>query len=700
VAELVVWGHEALRLSIAVSEDNAPCLVGLDTGDVRVDFPEPQPLVEILASGSGHIFASKRLVQTQLGASLRYVSHVASKSKGRLLLDLHLQTADGAIAVTAHLTTITGSPVLRAVVTVTNVNAGDELQLLAVASWAQAFGTVSGAVSTRKWRLRHAVSDWLAEGRWQDDAVEQFLPRIAHALTSHTPRGSASFVSKGTWSTGEGLPVAVLHSDDLSWAWQVEHNGPWRFELGELEQDGYFALSGPTDLDHQWSVSLAPGMSFTSVPVSVALGSDPTQAVAALTHSRRSDRRPHPDNERAAVVFNDYMNTLNGDPSTDKLMPLIDAAAAAGAEIFCIDAGWYADDGGWWDAVGQWSPSRTRFPQGLDEVTERITALGMTPGLWLEPEVVGVRSPMVEQLPREAFLSRGGEPLVEQGRLHLDLRHPAARHHLDNVISNLIRTLGIGYFKLDYNIDPGPGTDYDASSVGAGLLEHNRAYQAWLDGILDAHPGLVLENCASGGMRADQALLSRLQLQSTSDQQDPLLYPPIAAAAPMLMVPEQAANWAYPQPDMSDEEIAFTLATSVLGRFYLSGRLDLMGDDQFALVRDAVSLSKQLRDVIAVSTPFWPLGLPGWADEWLSLGLDHDGEYLVTVWNRPTGPDSVACTTLDFPGLRGGEVEVEELHPLRLATWATRWSAKTGQLEVRNPTGKAGARVFRVCATP
>ena len=90
------------------------------------------------------------------------------------------------------------------------------------------------------------------------------------------------------------------------------------------------------------------------------------------------------------VIFNDYMNTLMGDPTTEKLLPLIDAAAEVGADYFCIDAGWYAE-GDWWNTVGAWQPSTTRFPNGLGEVIDRIHSRGMVPGLWLEPEVIGVR---------------------------------------------------------------------------------------------------------------------------------------------------------------------------------------------------------------------------------------------------------------------------------------------------------------------
>lgn len=139
-------------------------------------------------------------------------------------------------------------------------------------------------------------------------------------------------------------------------------------------------------------------------------------------------------------------------------------------------------------------------------------------------------------------------------------------------------------------------------------MGHNRAYLDWLDGVLDRHPGLVIENCGSGGMRTDYALLARMQLQSTSDQQDHLHYPPIAAAAPAAITPEQAAVWAYPQPGFSADEIAFTLASAMLGRVQLSGQLDRMSPAQRALVTDAIRVCKQIRPAIARSVPFWPLG--------------------------------------------------------------------------------------------
>jgi len=396
------------------------------------------------------------------------------------------------------------------------------------------------------------------------------------------------------------------------------------------------------------------------------------------------------------VVFNDYMNTLMGDPTTEKLLPLIDATASVGAEVFCVDAGWYDNGTSWWDGVGEWQPSTTRFPRGIEEVLGRIRERGMVPGLWLEPEVIGVRSPMADKLPAEAFLQRGGVRLVEHDRYHLDLRHPSAVAHLDGVVDRLVEELGVGYFKLDYNVEPGAGTDVAADSVGAGLLAHNRAHLAWLDGVLDRHPDLILENCASGAMRMDYAMLSRLQLQSTSDQQDYLRYPPIAVAAPMSVLPEQSASWAYPQPDMSDEHFAYTVCTGMLGRLYLSGRLDRMTAEQLDSVRAAVRAHQDIRTELASATPVWPLGLPGWSDPWLSLALRSGDVTHLGVWQRGGENSGV---TLSLPHLQDRHLTIEVLYPRELPAWDFDWDPDTGSLTL-TPTrpDTASARLFRIVA--
>ncbi|MGW5663530.1 hypothetical protein ACWEWG_26100 [Streptomyces sp. NPDC003758] len=125
-----------------------------------------------------------------------------------------------------------------------------------------------------------------------------------------------------------------------------------------------------------------------------------------------------------------------------------------------------------------------------------------------------------------------------------------------------------------------------------------------------------------------------VQLQSTSDQQDPLRYPPIAAAAATAVTPEQAAVWAYPQPHFGLDEIAFTMTTAMLGRVHLSGFLNRMNDVQAALVRAGIDVYKRIRPEIGGAHPFWPLGLPSWEDDWLAHGLRADSVTYLAVWRR------------------------------------------------------------------
>ncbi|KQV73661.1 hypothetical protein ASC61_00735 [Aeromicrobium sp. Root344] len=634
-----------VTLSVA---DGAPSLMRVEIdGRPAICPASPLPLIEIGVVGSGRSWSARRYIDSVAGHRLAYQHHAVEQTASGERLVVTSEDPVTGLQVTTTLSTLRGQGVLALQSRI--VNGGDvdvDLSWVSSATWGGALAN-SPVESLRLW---WAENDWLAENRWFSAGARQLLPDLTRSVHEHDPRGAFTRTALGAWSTDGSLPLGVLVDESTGTAigWQIEHNGPWHWQAGERTDGVYVSLLGPTEAEHDWYARLSPGDELTTVPVTIALASDGYEGVmAGLTAARRAMRRTHPDHNGLPVVFNDYMNTLMGDPTTDKLLPLIEAAAVVGAETFCIDAGWYDDDSvGWWDSVGAWEPSTTRFPDGgLTAVLQRIRDRGMVAGLWLEPEMVGLRSPVAEALPDEAFFLRHGRRVVEHERYHLDLRHPLARKHLDEVVDRLVG-MGVGYFKFDYNINIGTGTDHDALSAGAGLLEHNRAYLEWVDAVLDRHPDVTLENCASGGLRVDYAMLSRLQMQSTSDQQDPLRYPSIAAAAAAAVAPEQAASWSYPQPEFTDQQIAFTMSTGLLGRVHLSGHLDKMTGSQRDLVAEAVTAYQSHREFIGRSVPFWPLGLPGWDDEWVAHGL-HDGtSALVTVWRRGGSSSNV----LALPG--------------------------------------------------
>jgi alpha-galactosidase len=698
--------------------------------------PAGLPLVDIVLAGEGRAWSGTRYCESVAGRGMRYAGHEEqAEGDGWQLLRVFLADPVTGLRAEVCYRILVGQGTLQSWVRLTHEGTA-RVTVESVTSFLCG-GLSAGLPGNRDdWDdlgdldILWSENDWLAEGRWQRRALRDALPALSRGSHGGDPRGRFGITSAGTWSSGTYLPMGAIvnRRTGHTCVWQIEHNGGWHWQAGEYARResgqessaavghqtaagarsaAYLAILGPTDGEHHWDVTLAPGEEFSTVPAAVAVSADGLDdALGRLTAYRRAIRRPHPDRQRLPVIFNDYMNTLMGDPTTERLLPLITAAASVGSEYFCIDAGWYTDPGeSWWDTVGEWKPSATRFPGGIAEVLSHIRAEGMIPGLWLEPEVAGVRSPLADRLPADAFFSRRGKRVVENGRYSLDLRHPAAVKHLDEVIDFVVGDLGVGYLKLDYNINAGPGTDVGYRSAGAGLLAHNRAHLEWLEAVLDRHPELVIENCASGGLRTDYALLSRLQLQSTSDQQDYLRYPPIMAAAPAAITPEQAASWAYPQPGFSDREIAFTLCGALLGRVHLSGHIDQMSDAQRRLVADAVDVYKKVRADLPEALPFWPLGFPRWTDSWLALGMRTPAVTYLIVWHRGpvaacpeagAGPTAIAGSdpvslaiplpllgaSFSFPG--GDGIAPETLYP-RTGQPPVSWDAGRRELTVALP---------------
>lgn len=698
------WNAGPVSMVFAYDDDQPVTMASLSIGDTAVRFPYQTPLAEVMTTDTGHMISCNKLTHTVIGRELRYSRHQTDVIGHRNELKIVLEDEDRDLEVTVRYSVDDRAPMVQTDVTVTNMGL-EPVLLDSVTSWSSTFGLPADAAESAEpdlgdWDLLEGRFDWLAEGRWHRKPVHDLIPAIGQELTEVDPRQSHQVVSTGTWSTGTNVPLAILESEkqQLAWLFQIEHNGAWRWDVQDNTSDGCVALSGPTNENHSWSEELHLGEAFTTVPASFTVAHDFDGVVANVTDYRREVRSPHRDNAEPSVVFNDYMNTIYGDPTTEKELPLIEAAGKTGIGIFVIDCGWYDDTGNWWPSVGEWMPSKTRFPgkKGIVEVIDAIKDAGMIPGIWIEPEVIGVKSPMAEKLPDSAFFQRHGKRVVEQERYLLDLRDPAARKHLDSVIDRLVSEYGIGYFKFDYNVSPGAGTDYDADAPGAGLLGHNRAYSDWIDGLRERYPDVILENCSSGGMREDFAQTSRFQVQSTSDQQDFRLYPVIAAAAPMMVLPEQAASWAYPQSDMGAEETAFNINTTFLGRFFLSGYLNRMNASQLAWVQEGVdAYKKHVQPVIGKSKPFWPMGLPGWTDKTLALGLDAGDRALITVWSRDSEGGELR---LHLDRWQGRDGEAAAVYPVEgYEQWPVRWDKASGELAVTVPAeGGYISRTFEV----
>lgn len=529
-----------------------------------------------------------------------------------------------------------GTSIIRMYSTVTNE--GDEIQTLEyISSFCYTGIEKEGnGNSDAKMRVRIPYNGWQKEMSVKDYSfgdvgLAQTQPGV-YQRTSQV----LEVTNTGNWSSKKYLPFGYIENKEVhtSLFWQIEHNGSWHYEISDQNTHFYVCVSGPTEVQSHWFKQLAKGESFTSVPVAVGVAGDCyEEALGQLTKYRRQIRRPNKDNENLPVIFNDYMNCLFGDPTTEKELPLIDAAAECGCEYFVIDAGWYAP-GEWWDSVGEWQECLERFPGGIKEVTDYIRQKGMVPGVWLELEVMGINCEKAKNAPDDWFFVRHGKKVYDRSRYQLDFRNPAVIEHVNVVIDRVVNEYGVGYIKMDYNVEPGIGTEINADSVGQGMLEHEKAYLAWLDDVFKKYPDLVIENCSSGGLRIDYALLSRYSIQSTSDQEDYRNYATIAANSATGVTPEQAAVWSYPMRQGNKEEVIYNMINAMLLRIHQSGHLAELPDDRISLVKEGIACYKNIRSDIKKAVPFLPLDIADNEDMWVCSGLQLEDKAYLAVWKR------------------------------------------------------------------
>lgn len=640
-------------------------------------------LVEINLSGLDRPLErhGTKYIVTAPGYRMKYDSHKDYRNDLGRKLEITTFDIETGIYVISHFQFYDNTSVVRSWSEV--MNKGEEIQTLEYISSFNLTGIEKEGILKRddKMSLKIPHNSWQREMQWETYTLDKL--GIAQSQPDIEQRSSKviAATNTGNWSTKEYLPMGYLENTETgtNLFWQIEHNGSWHWEISDQTGHLYLQLSGPTETESHWFKNLKPGDSFVSVPVAVGVsGGNFDTAIGELTKYRRVIRRKNKDNETLGIIFNDYMNCLWADPTTEKELPLIDAAAKAGCEYFCIDAGWYSA-GFWWDNVGEWLPSIERFPNGLKEVIDYIRSKNMIPGVWLELEVMGIKCPKAESVNDNWFFTRHGKKVYDRSRYQLDFRNPEVIEHANQVIDRLVNEYGVGYIKMDYNIEPGIGTEINADSVGEGLLGHERAYLAWLDIIFEKYPDLIIENCSSGGLRIDYAMLSRHSIQSTSDQDDYRRYATIAANSPSGLTPEQSAIWSYPLTKGDKEEVIFNMVNAMLLRIHQSGHLVYLSDERKKLVKEGLDYYKTIREDIKNALPFWPLGLSKFSDTWVSLGLNTKDKVYLAVWRRNSENDTCLIPIEHF---KGEDILVKCAYP-KEENCGYSWNLYGGNLSVK-----------------
>lgn len=306
-------------------------------------------------------------------------------------------------------------------------------------------------------------------------------------------------------------------------------------------------------------------------------------------------------------------------------------------EYYWIDAEWYGT-GGWFRAVGDWRVKRDLYPEGFAPLSAELRKTGRKLLLWFEPERVFENTPWFTEHP-EWLLQCGADVAL------LNLGNPEARRYLTDFLSERFREFGLGCYRQDFNIDPLPFWQAADTPDRQGMTEIRYVeglYALW-DELLARHPGLIIDNCASGGKRLDLETLGRATpLWRTDGPRDAIAHQchswGLLPWVPLSAASEDRAG--------DDYEFRSSMCSALALNWWSPGDVPappIRADFPWDWARRTLAQYGEMR-------PFWygdyyPLtGYSTAPDVWMAYQLDlpERGAGLVVVLRRPESPYTTA----------------------------------------------------------
>ncbi len=211
--------------------------------------------------------------------------------------------------------------------------------------------------------------------------------------------------------------------------------------------------------------------------------------------------------QRRPVLVNNWEATyFDFDP--EKLLAIAREAAALGVELFVLDDGWFGkrDDDN--SGLGDWRVNTNKLPGGLESLAPAINALGLSFGIWVEPEMVSEDSELYRAHPDWALRVPGRSPARGRNQLVLDFSRQEVRDHVYAQLRQVLSSAPVAYVKWDMN--------RSLSGVWSAALPPRRQGEVYHRCVLGVYemlerlrtdfPHILIEGCCGGG-RFDGGML-------------------------------------------------------------------------------------------------------------------------------------------------------------------------------------------------
>ena len=373
--------------------------------------------------------------------------------------------------------------------------------------------------------LTHLHGDWAAEAVVTHEPLTRGLKVIRNtdgARNAHldAPELMLSLDGAPQENTGRVIGAALCWSGNFELRLNAPNNSGVHFYAGIDPQSSEYVL--------------APKRVFTTPRLALTYSVEGMGGVSRAFHRwARTCGYLHNGNGTRDVLLNSWEG-IYFDITEQRIIDMMNDIAAFGGELFVMDDGWFGDkyprnnDS---SSLGDWVVDTRKLPNGLSALTDAAKERHIKFGIWIEPEAVNTVSELYEQHPdwalqvpdRELKLGRGGTQLV------LDLTNPKVQDFIFNMVDDLLtRNPYISYIKWDANasIQNLGRVESQKSKVKSPVdnlyIDYHLGLLAVLKRIRAKYPDIVIQNCASGGGRANYGLMPYFDEFWVSDNNDAL----------------------------------------------------------------------------------------------------------------------------------------------------------------------------------
>jgi alpha-galactosidase len=329
----------------------------------------------------------------------------------------------------------------------------------------------------------------------------------------------------------------------------------------------------------------------------------------------------------------------------------IDAAAALGAEVFVLDAGWYQGAGqsgaaDYSSGLGSWQADSTRFPGGLARLANYARQRGLKFGLWVEPESVAQSTVGRPGLAQERWLARASGQYGGSVAAQVCLGGAVARQWVLDRLTQLLDDVRPDYLKWDNNMWINCDRSGHIHSSTDGNFAHVNGLYEILGALRERYPDLLIENVSGGGNRLDLGMLRYTDAAWMDDRSTPAsvvrhnvqglsaVFPP-AYLLSFVMSGANESLWHSPDLDLS-------FRSRMLGALGLSFRTaDFDAVDRAVMQREIRSY-KALRPTLidGTHTLLTPQAGSSASQRWDSVQTTSADGQSVLVWAFQSGPQA------------------------------------------------------------